>query len=832
MEQVKRIDERKIEERKLSSENLTAKCDPNVFGFHNTSEISPLSGGVIGQERAVKAMDFGLKVKQAGYNLFLTGPAGTGKTTYAETKVKEVAEKEKTPGDLCYVYNFEQPDHPLSLELKSGQGPIFKSDMEELIQDLKSEIKSRFDSDDYEERRNLIIRKYDAQMSDLWYSMENMAKERGFSIQKTTTGIFTVPTDEEGKPMPKEDFLKLPEEVQKEINARAQEVQAEVNDILRKLRHVEKLMRSELKKLEREIGLYAAGYLINLMKDKYREFPKVVNYLDQVLEDVIENLDDFRMEGEEEGQSSADSIHREQRNQKFKRYEVNVLVDNGKTRGAPVIIERNPTYYNLMGRVEHKSTFGTMVTDFTLIKPGAVHLANGGYLIIQAADILANPGAWQALKRTLKTQKAWIENLGEQYSAVALATLKPEPINVKLKVILIGSAFLYHLLYAYDEDFKKLFKVRVDFDYEMKREENRLMDYAAFVCRYCSENNLRHLEAPAMAKIIEYSSRLASNQEKLSARFHKITELLVEANYWAEQNGSEYISKADVAKALEEKVFRSNMLEEKIQEEIAEGSIILNVDGEAVGQVNGLAVLQMGDYTFGKPSRITARVHLGQRGIINIERETEMSGPIHSKGVLILSGFLAGRYAKDKPLSLTASITFEQLYDGVEGDSASSAELYALLSELSGVPINQGIAVTGSVNQFGEIQPIGGVNEKIEGFYLTCRLKGLTGRQGVIIPKRNMKNLMLKDEVIEAVEKGKFHIWAINTIDEGIEILTGVEAGERGADGSYPEGTINWLVDKKLQQMAEDLRRFGEVEEEGGEKEAAAAKESSIEMEL
>ncbi|NLO90026.1 MAG: AAA family ATPase [Clostridia bacterium] len=827
MERVKKVEEQKIEERKLSSGNLSAKCDPNIFGFSNTSEISPLPGGVIGQERAVKAMDFGLRVKQAGYNLFLTGPSGTGKTTYAEAKVKEIAEKEETPGDLCYVYNFEQPDRPLSLELKSGQGPIFKSDMEELIQDLKSEIKSRFDSDDYEERRNQIVRKYDAQMSDLWYSMENMAKERGFSVQKTTTGIYTVPTDEDGKPMPKEEFLKLPEEMQKRINAIAQEVQAEVNDSLRKLRHLEKLMRSELRELDRETGLFAAGYLVNLMKDKYKKFPKVVDYLDQVLGDVIENLDDFRMDSDEVGQRGPDPLQRDQREQKFKRYEVNVLVDNGRTRGAPVIIERNPTYYNLMGRLEHKSSFGTMVTDFTLIKPGAVHLANGGYLIIQAADLLANPNAWQALKRTLKTQKAWIENLGEQYSAVALATLKPEPIDVNLKVILIGSAQLYHLLYTYDEDFKKLFKVRVDFDYEMNREDSKLMDYAAFVCRYCSENNLRHLDASAMAKIIEYSSRLASNQEKLSTRFHKIAELLVEANYWAEQSGNEYISKAVVEKALEEKVFRSNMVEEKLQEQIARGSILLNVDGEAVGQVNGLAVLQMGEYAFGKPSRITARVHLGQQGIINIERETEMSGPIHSKGVLILSGFLAGRYAKDKPLSLTASITFEQLYDGVEGDSASSAELYALLSELSGVPINQSIAVTGSVNQFGEIQPIGGVNEKIEGFYLTCKLKGLTGRQGVIIPKRNVKNLMLKDDVIEAVEHGKFHIWAIDTIDEGMEILTGVEAGERGTDGSYPEGTINWLVDKKLKQMAEDLRKFGDKKEEKGKKEAAAAKESS-----
>lgn len=814
-----------LEQRKVPLESLTAGNGVEALKFQDTSELKPLQQGIIGQDRAVKAMEFGLQIKQPGYNLFLSGPAGTGKTTYAKSKVRDFAKNDRTPGDICYVYNFEQPDFPMVLEFNAGEAAVFRRDMEELVQDLRTEIKKTFDSEDYEARQAQIRRRYESQINSLWYGMEHSAMNMGFTVQKTSTGIFTVPIDNEGKPMPREEFLKLPEERQKELNAQVEHVQAEVNDALRKIRGLEKEMRTELSGLERETGLYSAGYLINQMKEEYDEYPRVGEYLDQVLDDVIKNLNDFRMDGEEEQQASVLLSPKPDQSPKFQKYMVNVFVDNGKTDGAPVIVENNPNYYNLFGRVDYRSSYGTMVTDFTMIKPGAFHLANGGYLIMQAIDLFTNAAIWPALKRTLKTRQARIENLGEQYSMVSLVTLKPEPIKVDVKVILIGNARLYHQLFFLDEDFSKLFKVKVDFDYVMTRRDEEMNDYAAFVCSFCSRSGFRHLDRDAMVKLLEYSSRLAGDQEKLSTRFHEITNLLVEANYWAEQNSRQLVAKDDIIKALEEKVYRSNLIEEKIQESIDRDSTVLSLDGSAVGQINGLAVLNVGDYAFGKPSRITARTSLGQKGIINIEREIKISGTSHSKGVLILGGFLAGRYATDKPLSLTASITFEQLYDGVDGDSASSTELYALLSALSGVPINQGIAVTGSVNQFGEIQPIGGVNEKVEGFYHTCKGRGLTGKQGVLIPRRNIQNLVLKDEVIKAVEAGQFHIWAVSTIDEGIEVLTGVEAGEL-SNGTYPEGTINFLVDNKLREMAEAIINFGKNDDEGeAEKEAAAAKD-------
>lgn len=823
MSNTREADRAKLEQKKVPLENLTASNIVEFLDFKDTSELQPLHEGIIGQERAERAMDFGLRLKQPGYNLFLTGPAGTGKSSYSYSQVRKVAKKDSTPGDICYVYNFEQPDFPMVLEFNAGEAAVFKKDMEELVRDLRTEIKKTFDSEDYEARQTQIRRKYETQINSLWYGMEHSAINMGFTVQKTSTGIFTVPIDAEGKPMPREDFLKLPEERQKELNAQVEDVQAQVNDALRKIRGLEKLMRKELTGLERETGLYSAGYLIKQMKEEYSEYSRVGEYLDQVLDDVINNLGDFRAEPEEEQPESIMLASKPDPSKKFEKYLVNVFVDNGKTEGAPVIVENNPTYYNLFGRVDYKSSYGTMVTDFTMIKPGAFHLANGGYLIMQAIDLFTNAAIWPALKRALKTGEARIENLGEQMSMVSLVTLKPEPIKVNVKVILIGNARLYHQLYALDEDFTKLFKVRVDFDYVMQRQDSELKNYASFVCSYCARSGYRHLERNAMVKLLEFSSRLASDQEKLSTRFHEITNLLVEANYWADKNGHDLVTEKDIAQALEEKIYRSNLIEEKIQESIDRDSILLSLEGHAVGQINGLAVINAGDYAFGKPSRITVRTSLGQKGIIHIEREVKTSGTSHSKGVLILGGFLAGRYAVDKPLSLTASITFEQLYDGVDGDSASSTELYALLSALSGVPINQGIAVTGSVNQFGEIQPIGGVNEKVEGFYYTCKSKGLTGKQGVLIPGSNIKNLVLKEEVIKAVEAGQFHIWAVNTIDEGIEILTGVEAGRMSEEG-YPEGTINYLVDERLREMAETIRSFGKNDGEG-EKEAAASKD-------
>jgi len=818
------IDKGKLEQKRVPLSSLTVHTDDEVLDFNDTSELEPLKGGIIGQERAVRAMDFGLRMRHSGYNLFLTGPVGTGKTSYACAKVSEIAKEDPTPGDICYVYNFEQPDFPMVLEFNAGEAAVFKKEMEELVQELRTEIKKSFDSEDYEARQAQIRRKFETQINNLWYGMENSAVKRGFAVQKTSTGIYTVPLDAEGKPMPREDFLKLPEYKQVEINQEVQDVQAEVNDVLRKIRALEKEMRREVTNVERETALYAAGYLINQMKEDYKEYPKVGQYLDQVLEDVIDNLNDFRLDGDEDQPQALLVPQKPDLSSKFDKYRVNVFVDNGKTEGAPVIVEDNPTYYNLFGRVDYRSSYGTMVTDFNMIKPGAIHLANGGYLILQAADLFSNALIWPAFKRALKTGQARIENIGEQVSMVSLVTLKPEPIKINVKVILIGSARMYQQLYALDEDFKKLFKVKVDFDYEMPRKTGELKDYASFVCGFCSRPGHRHLDRSAMEKLLEYSSRLVSDQEKLSTKFNEVTNILVESNYWAARNGHRLVTEADMAKALEEKVYRSNLIEEKVQESIARDAIVLKLDGFEVGQVNGLAVLQTGDYAFGKPSRITARVSVGGKGIVNIEREIDVSGPSHSKGILVLSGYLYGKYGRNKPLSLNASLTFEQLYDGVDGDSASSAELYALLSALSGVPINQGIAVTGSVNQFGEIQPIGGVNEKIEGFYHACKGRGLTGRQGVMIPQRNVKNLVLKSEVVEAVEAGLFSIYAVSTIDEGIEILTGVEAGKMTADGTYPEGCINCLVDTRLREMAETNRNFGK-NDLNSEREAACAKE-------
>ncbi len=798
---------------RIPPERLAAVCDPAIFPFQSTAEVTPLEQGVIGQPRAVRAMEFGLSVKHPGYNIFLTGPVGTGKTTYARTRIGQVAAAEPTPPDICYVYNFKRPDQPLSLTLPPGRGAELRRDMEELVEDLKTEIRRAFESEEWERRKNDLVAHFENTIGAHWEHLEETARALGFTVQRTPTGIFTIPLNSRGQPITPEDFSRLPEEDREALAEKSRELQAQVAETLRRVRNLEKDARAGLKQLERETALYAAGHLISQLKERYDDLPKVVAYLDAVQQDVIEHLDAFRSDGEEEMPLGPVPFRMPKRDGIFSRYRVNLLVDNSGTRGAPVVFETNPTYYNLFGKIEFRGDFGTLVTDFTMIKAGAIHQANGGYLILNAMDLFANPLAWPALKRTLKTGQARIENLGEQLGLVATTSLKPEPVPVEVKVILIGSPLIYHLLYHYDEDFRKFFKVRADFDTEMPRTDEHLRQFASFVSGFCQREGLLHLNPSALARVVDYSSRLAEDQTKLSTRFHEITELIFEAASWASREGSPVVDAAHVKRAMEERIYRSNRIEEKILEMIAEGTLMVDTDGAAAGQVNGLAVLDLGDYAFGKPNRITARVYMGDKGIVNIERETEMSGPIHSKGVFILSAYLAGKFATDKPLALSASICFEQLYEEIEGDSASSAELYALLSELSGLPIAQGIAVTGSVNQKGEIQPIGGVNEKIEGFFHVCKARGLTGRQGVIIPHQNVKNLMLKEEVRQAVAAGQFHISAVRTVEEGIQILTGVPAGERQPDGSYPEGTVNYLADRRLREMAEAMRQFSHPEE-------------------
>lgn len=797
------------ETRRLSADDVLHRCRPERFAFETTAQLEPLAGGIIGQPRAVEAMEFGLAMTSSGYNLFMSGPTGTGKTTYAVTKVREIARLRTAPSDWCYVYNFDEPDRPTALAFPPGQGAHFRRDMEDLVEEAQTEIRRAFESEEYESRRLGLIQEGEEEAEAIWKQLEEEARAMRFIVQRSPTGIITAPLSPLDRPYSQEQFAVLPEETKERLNRLAQELRGRVNDAIRRIRQVERETREALRRMERETGHFAIDHLFQAMKAKYKDHPRVQEYLDKVQADMIERLETLRADGRDGGPASPfQALTGRARFDALLRYRVNLLVSHDRTEGAPVVVETNPTYYNLVGRVEYEGELGTLRTDFTMIKPGALHRANGGYLIIQARDLLINQMAWPALKRALKTGEISIENLGEQYGYVATTSLRPEPIPLNVKVILIGHPYLYHLLHYHDEDFRKYFKVRVDFDHRMPRTPENELHYAAFICSRCRLEDLPPFSPSGVARVIEFSSRLAGHRDKLTTRFNEIAEIVAEAGLWARKEGAGVVEGRHVQRAVEAKMYRSNQIEEHILEAIRRGALLVDVDGEKTGQINGIALLQAGDYAFGKPIRITARCFMGSRGVINIEREADLSGRIHNKGVLILSHYLGGQFAQNKPLALWASLAFEQSYDEVEGDSASAAELYALLSELSGLPIDQGIAVTGSVNQKGEMQPIGGVNEKIEGFYHACKVKGLTGRQGVIIPRANVENLMLKEEVAQAVAEGRFHVWAVDRVDEGIEILTGVPAGRPGPDGRYPENTVFGLVDRRLEEMAAQQVRF------------------------
>lgn len=786
--------------RKLKAEQLKKTYDYSDFEFETTEEIPPLEG-IIGQERATRAMEFGLKVEKQGYNIYVAGLNGTGRNSYARSIVGRLAKDKPVPQDWCYVYNFEDPDRPLAISMPPGVGSQLKEDMEGLISQLKTAIPKVFSGEEYNKKRAKILQQYQEKISVLMDELNKTAKEFGFEFKRNVNGFVSIPLVD-GKPMSEEEYRKLDEEALKEIEEKNEQLQMKAVEIFNRIKEMEQMAQSTLKELDAEIGMNAVGYLIKQMKAKYEEYncAEILEYLDRVQRDIIENVEDFK-EKEDEAPLNIPWLARARKADNTFKYTINLLVDSSKLEHAPVIIESNPTYYNLIGKVEYENQLGVLTTNFTKIKPGALHKANGGYLIIQARDILTNPYSWEALKRALKTGEVAIENIAEQVGLIATSSLRPRPIPLDLKVIVIGSYEIYRLLYQLDDDFKKLFKIKADFDIEMDKDREHLHKIASFVSRHCNEQNLRHFHKSALAKIVEYSSRLAESQEKLSTRFNEMVEIIYEADAWASIDGAEHVTAEHVTRAIKEKVYRSNKYEKKIQEYIKEGTILIDTEGAVVGQVNGLSVLDIGEYSFGRPSRITAVTYAGRKGIINIEREVKMSGSIHDKGVLILSGYLGKRFAQKSPLSLTASIAFEQSYGGVDGDSASSTELYAILSSLSEIPIKQNLAVTGSVNQRGEIQPIGGVNQKIEGFYRVCKEKGLTGDQGVLIPHQNVKNLMLEDEVIEAVKEGKFHIYPVKTIEEGIEILTGVPAGEADAEGRYPEGTVYSKVQEKLEHF-------------------------------
>jgi lon-related putative ATP-dependent protease len=790
---------------KLPVDKLRWECDPDQFNFATTADIPELEGS-IGQERALKSIDFGLGMREEGFNIFLAGETGTGRSSTIKNLLKKRARDEATPPDLCYVNNFKTPDKPLCLALTGGRGNEFVEDMKELLEGVKANIPKALDSKDYETGKATIIEEYQEKNGELFGLLEKEAEARGFALQRTVSGLVMVP-QKEGRNYTQEEYEALDREAREALDAAGQELTDRLNDVLRQVRENEKATKDALAQMDREVGLSAVGHYIDPLREKYAEFPKVVDYLAAVQEDILNTLEDFKPQG---AQPQIAGIRLPRQEPSFERYEVNLFVDNRETSGAPVIFEQNPTYNNLFGRIEHVMQMGGMATtNFTLVKPGALHRANGGYLIVDAREVLINPFAWDALKRCIRSGEIRIEDVLEQYRFMTVASLKPESVPLQAKIVMIGSPWIYYLLYYLEPDYRKFFKVKADFDSRVSRTPEIMQDYALFVATHCGQEKLLPFDRSGMAGLLEYAARSVEDQQRLSAQFAEIADLLREASYWAGKEGSAVVNREFVRKAVAEKVYRSNRIEERLQELFEDGTIMVDVTGSEVGQINGLSVITIGDYAFGRPSRLTARVYLGRGGMVNIEREVKLSGPIHDKGVLILTGYLGGKFATDKPLSFSASLCFEQSYEGVEGDSASSTELYALLSALSGVPIRQGIAVTGSVNQLGKVQPIGGVNQKIEGFFAVCQAKGLTGEQGVMIPRVNERHLMLKQEVVDAVRAGQFHIWSVATIDEGIEILTGVPAGELQADGSWPEGTINGLVDRRLRQMLERMKKFG-----------------------
>ena len=807
-------------------DQLRWRCDPDTLPFVTTEAI-PACDEIIGQERALEAIRVGLDINSIGYNIFVTGLAGTGRFSTIKCVLEDIDMKGKIPNDICYVNNFKNPDMPHMLSLPAGQGIAFKKEMETLIEALKKKIPLVFENETYLNKKKEVVEKYRNKQADMFRDFEKKVNKEGFALVQIQMGPYSRPgifPVVEGNPVNIDQLESMVEEdkFSKEELEKIKEKQVglinELETIFKETRKSEKEIKEELTSLDYEVVSPIVKDSISDIKEKF-EYEKVQRYLDEVREDILANLNRFR-EREETPTSPLPGLVLPQPADSFGEYQVNVLVDNSEAKGAPIIVETTPNYRNLFGTIERAvDRAGIWKTDFSHIKAGSFLRANGGYLIFNALDALVEPWVWPALKRTLKNQVIEIQTYDPFYF-FSTSALKPEPIECNTKVIMIGDAQIYYILYNLDDDFKKIFKIKADFDSVMNKDTEKIHQYASFIRKICDEDKLKPFDRSGIAAVVEYGVRMAGRQKKLSTRFHLIADLVIEANYWAVKDGSDVVSERHVDKAIEKKIYRVNLIEEKIQEMIDDGTILIDSDGRVVGQVNGLSVYSLGDHTFGKPSRITAKTSMGKAGIINIEREVEMSGPIHNKGVYILAGYLRDKYAQDKPITMSASVCFEQSYSGVEGDSASSTELYALLSSLSGLPLRQDIAVTGSVNQKGEVQPIGGVNEKIEGFFDVCKAKGLTGKQGVMIPHLNVGDLMLRKDVVQAVEEGKFRIYPVKTIDQGIEILAGVEAGERLEDGKFREGSLNDLVDKKLRDLGIKIKEF-----EGGGGEEGAKEE-------
>ncbi|MBU0680753.1 MAG: AAA family ATPase [Proteobacteria bacterium] len=792
------------------------RCDPDSFSFKTTQEVEELSH-FIGQDRALEAVDFGIGMQQQGFNLFVIGPEGSGRHSVVESFIHDKAAKEFTPSDWCYVHNFRQHHKPLALELPPSQGVVFKGEMYELIDTLKTTIPAVFEGDDYRVRRKAIHELLAQKIEALYHEVEKKAQAESIAVSRTEQGFRFSPTDGKGESLSLEEFRKLPAAMQKRIEETIERLQTTLQEAIHQISIWKRESEEESRRLKKETAKLSVSHLIQTLKEKYKDNEKLGHYLDDVEEDITERVDDFLGDDQEDKHPLILAIGGGQR-PTFDQYEVNVLISHHNNHGSPVIYEDLPTYQNLHGRIEHQARMGVLTTNFTLIKPGALHQANNGYLILDARRLLMQPFAYEGLKRTLRASKIHIEPVERLLGLMSTVSLEPEPVDLHIKVVLIGEPLIYYLLNAYDPEFISLFKVQADFESDMKRNKESQDLYATLIARLAKDKGLLPLQRTAVARLIEQATRESGDREKLSLRIRDFADLMQEADYLAKKDNKKTIDASDVERALTAAKRRGGRIKDRFFEAMEHGIRHIDTVGAKAGQINGLSVLVLGRDSFGCPTRITALTRPGKGKIIDIEREVELGGPIHSKGVLILSSFLSSRFARSIPLSLQASLVFEQSYGGVEGDSASCAELCTLLSSLADVPIKQSLAITGSVSQKGEVQAIGGVNEKIEGFFDLCENRGLTGDQGVIIPASNVRHLMLKKEVVDAMAQGIFTVTAVNTVDEAVELLTGMTAGERNNKGKYPKNSINGRVEATLLGFAKTLQDFDKEGKEKGNK--------------
>lgn len=807
----------------LSPEQLRRRTDPEQLSFDSTAELPELPI-FVGQERPISAIRFGVKMDRPGYNIFALGPAGLGKFTLVHSAVQERAAAEPPPFDWCYVNNFSQPYRPKVVRMPNGMGRQFRSDMERLLDDMQTALSAAFESEEYGARRRTVEGEFqDIQQATLM-ELQEQAKQRNLALLRTPAGLAFAPV-KDGNVLPPEEFEKMPEEDQKRVQADVEVMQEQLQKVLGQAPRWERELRHRVRELNREVASVVLNDLHGEISEKYKELPDVIAFLDAVRHDVNDHLGDFMVAGEkkhEQADGDGQAAFMEPVSP-LRRYQVNLLVDSADMIGAPVIYESNPTYLNLTGRAEQMAQMGALITDFMLIKPGMLHRANGGYLILDALKVLTSPYAWEGLKRALQFREIRIESALQMLSLSSTVSLEPEPVPLDVKVILLGDRMLYYLLSEADPEFHELFKVAADFADEMVRNSETERLYAQLVAQIARSCELRPMDRVAVARVLDQAARLVSDSERMTTNIQAIVDLLQEADHFAEETGAAVIQAEHVEEAIDARIFRNNRVAKLLQEEVLRETINVQTQGEAVGQINGLSVIQLGNQPFGQAARITATVRMGRGDVVNIEREVNMSGPSHSKGVLILASFLNARYALDRPLALSASLVFEQSYGGVDGDSASSTELYVLLSAIGSIPIRQSLAVTGSVDQLGRVQAIGGVNEKIEGFFDLCNARGLTGEQGVLIPAANVKHLMLRQDVVDAVTAGKFHVYPVDHIDQGIELLTGLPAGARDAKGRYPKGSVNRLVDDRLNEIAKKRQ----AQERRGEPKSSAAGKSS-----